>query len=128
MSARRIVILTVDKGLAETIDRGLRGLGNPAPEVDVVFEARAAGERIRASRCDLLILGPGFAEADVRAGECAGAAIRILPVGGPPGVSRGVPLPFSFGLLEAEVRRALDGGTGGGRGEDAGAAVRNVAE
>jgi hypothetical protein len=113
MTAWRILIVTPDKGLAETILRGLRDIGEPPVEVDVVFSRFAALDRVRASRYDLLIAGIGVL-GDDHESDAGVARVPVLTVGGPPDAdgraSRDawrVPLPLSFGLLLTAVREAL---------------------
>ncbi|MCU0727632.1 MAG: hypothetical protein MUE73_17880 [Planctomycetes bacterium] len=117
MRARRILILSVDKGLAETLCRGLRGLRDPPVEIDVALTTGAALDRIRAGRVDLLIAGlPGGVGGDAIPPLPGGVpeGIPLLIVGGTPedrpeGSVREwrVPLPLSFRLLEVVVRRVL---------------------
>jgi hypothetical protein len=115
MRARRIVILSTDKGLAETLSRGLRDLRDPEVEIDVALSTVAALDRIRAGRVDLLIAGlpEGFDGVEPLPGDVP-EEIPLLIVGGNPGDrpewaagERRVPLPLSFRLLEGAVRRAF---------------------
>jgi hypothetical protein len=108
-STPRVLVLQPDKGLAESIYRGLRAMASLRVDVDVALVGEVDVPGIRLDRYDLLITEHASGH------ELPGDLPRVTVGGAPNGTPRTgrellrVPLPLSFNLLEESVAAALSG-------------------
>ena len=108
----RILLVTEEKSLAETVQRGLSAISEVRPEVEVTLSADHARELVSERDYRLLVLasGNGTSEAEDLVAELPDGQ-AVVTVGGSPngtnGIHRRVPLPLSYNLLRAAVLEAI---------------------
>lgn len=111
----KVLVLADEKSTAEAITRGLGGLAEIEPELELAFERDVVRRQLRDRRYDLLVLerhhltGNGESLAHDIPDDVPVVAVGGRPsdpVPGGPHV-RGVPLPLSFSLFARAVRESL---------------------
>lgn len=116
----RILVLAEEKGTAETLLRGLAGLLDVDPEIELAFGPATAREQLRDVRYDLFVSERRHLDNGTSLVPAIPSGLPVVAIGG--GASEDdrfetVPLPLSFTRLARAVEAALRPPAAGDAGE-----------
>jgi len=110
----RILVVTEERGLAETVQGALSAISELRPDLEVTLAPERALPLIRERGYQLLVLASekGATEAESLVADLPEGQAVVIVAGRPneaTGAHRRVPLPLSFNLLRDAVLAALRG-------------------